>query len=59
MRWLLSRFLILLGALACWIAFLALGVRPDYSKWANYKLVTLHFLPPSACAWHGGLVAGT
>ncbi|WP_426167096.1 hypothetical protein [Pseudoduganella sp. R-34] len=56
MRWLLSRFLILLGALACWIAFLALGVRPDYSKWANYKLVTLHFLPPigMCLAWWFG-----
>lgn len=56
MRWLLSRFLILLGALACWIAFLALGIRPDYSKWANYKLITLHFLPPigMCLAWWFG-----
>lgn len=56
MRWLLSRVLILLGALACWIAFLALGIRPDYSKWANYKLITLHFLPPigMCLAWWFG-----
>lgn len=56
MRWLLSRFLILLVAVACWIAFLALGIRPDYSKWANYKLITLHFLPPigMCLAWWFG-----
>lgn len=44
--------LLLLAALALWLALLWFGLAPDFSAWSNLALLAVHALPPMA-AWLG------